>query len=49
MKVIITKGRDKGKKGTVIKYMGDELYRILTEDDHRTVIHVSEFKKVEGN
>ena len=47
MKIKITKGKDFGKLAEVIKYMGDEMYRVITEDGHRVVLHITEFEKGE--
>lgn len=47
MKIKITKGKDFGKLAEVIKYMGDEMYRVLTQDGHRVILHITEFIKSE--
>lgn len=47
MKIIITKGKDKGKIATVLKYIRNSCsYRVELENGARTVIEIGWFKKL---
>lgn len=46
MNILITKGKDKGKRGKILKYIKDSCsYRIELENGIRTVIEVGWFEK----
>ena len=45
MKIKIISGRDKGKIATVVKYIGDEAYRVKLENNISTIVYAGEFVK----
>lgn len=46
MRVEIISGKDKGKQGIILKYVGDEVFRILLDNGFRTLVYDGEFKRV---
>ncbi|QIK70862.1 hypothetical protein G7062_11395 [Erysipelothrix sp. HDW6C] len=45
MRILITRGKDKGKYATVNKYIGDEAYRVFLDKGIKTVVYEGEFKR----
>lgn len=45
--IMITQGKDKGKKAHIIKYIGDEAWRcVIEEGEFRTLIYEGEYEKL---